>query len=141
MQAQGFEREVERCKKRADKLAAGGNIMRHGTLVPKDYIGAFVGHYPTMLAHPHEDRYINYREAMSIMGLPEDFELVGANKNNANHICQNVPVQTAQDMATEVVEYLKGNRPTVNSDYVVQFNHTQKEEYSEKGNSLEEFLI
>ena len=141
MEQQGFDREVERCKKRYEKLAAGGNIMRHGTIVPKDYIGAFVGHYPTMLAHPHEDRYINYREAMSIMGLPENFELVGANKNNANHICQNVPVQTAEDMATEVVEYLKGNRQTVNSNYVLQFNHTQKEEYSEKGNTLEEFLV
>lgn len=140
MKENGFDREVERCTKRHEKLAAGGNIMRHGTIVPKDYIGAFVGHYPTMLAHPHEDRYISYREAMSIMGLPEDFELVGASKNNANHICQNVPVQTATDMATEVVEYLKGNRQTVNSDYVVQYNHSQKEEYTEISKTLEEFL-
>jgi site-specific DNA-cytosine methylase len=140
MKDQGLEREAEKCVRRHEKLAAGGNIMRHGTIVPKDYIGAFVGHYPTMLAHPHEDRYINYREAMSIMGLPEDFELVGANKNNANHICQNVPVQTATDMATEVVEYLRGNRQTVNSDYVVQYNHSQKEEYTEISKTLEEFL-
>jgi hypothetical protein len=114
--------------------------MRRGTIIPKDYIGAFVGHYPTMLTHPHEDRYITYREAMTIMGLPEDFELVNASSKNANHICQNVPVQTATDMATEVVEYLKGNRSLVDTDYILQYNHTQKAEYSAKEQTLENFF-
>lgn len=137
----GYEKEVEKCKYRHDKLGTGKNIMRRGTIIPKDYIGAFVGHYPTMLTHPTEDRYINYREAMTIMGLPENFELVGASSKVANHICQNVPVQTATDMATEVVEYLKGNRPMVNTDYILQYNHTQKAVYSEGATAtLEEFL-
>jgi hypothetical protein len=113
--------------------------MRRTTIVPRDHIGAFVGHYPNSLAHPIEDRYINYREAMSIMGLPEDFELLNP-KKSANHICQNVPVQTATDMATEVVAYLNGERKMVDTDFIIQYNHNQKAEYTERGNTLEAFL-
>jgi len=135
----GYEKEVEKCKYRYDKIKAGGNIMRRGTIIPKDYIGAFVAHYPTMLTHPDEDRYINYREAMTIMGLPEDFELLNP-KKNYNHICQNVPVQTSKDMATEIKKYLNGELRMVDTDYVVQYNHTQKSEYLENHNTLEAFI-
>ena len=106
MEKHGYEKEVEKCKYRYAKLKAGGNIMRRGTIVPKDNIGAFVGHYPTMLTHPVEDRYITYREAMTIMGLPSDFELLNP-KKSANHICQNVPVQTATDMASKVSDLMR----------------------------------
>lgn len=135
----GYEKEVQKCDYRFDKLKSGKNIMRRGTIIPKDYIGAFVGHYPTMLTHPDEDRYINYREAMAIMGLPKDFELLNP-KRSANHICQNVPVQTARDMALEVKAYLEGQRPLVDTDYVLQYNHTQKAEYSENRTTLEGFF-
>jgi site-specific DNA-cytosine methylase len=139
MAARGLDKEVEKCNYRYEKLKAGGNIMRRGTIIPKDHIGAFVGHYPTMLTHPVEDRYITYREAMTIMGLPSDFELLNP-KKSANHICQNVPVQTATDMATEVKKYLEGELVMVDTDYVLQYNHTQKAEYIEKANTLEGFL-
>ena len=139
MEAKGYEREVEKCKYRYEKLKNGGQIMRRTTIVPRNYIGAFVGHYPNSLAHPVEDRYINYREAMTIMGLPEDFELLNP-KKNTNHICQNVPVQTATDMATEVVAYLNGERTMVDTDYILQYNHSKKSEYIEKTDTLEAFL-
>jgi site-specific DNA-cytosine methylase len=139
MKARGLDKEVDKCNYRYEKLKAGGNIMRRGTIVPKDHIGAFVGHYPTMLTHPTEDRYITYREAMTIMGLPSDFELLNP-KKNANHICQNVPVQTATDMAAETKKYLEGELPMVDTDYVLQYNHTQKAEYTEVHNTLEAFL-
>lgn len=139
MEEHGHEREVEKCARRHAKLAAGGNIMRRGTIIPKDYIGAFVGHYPTMLTHPDEDRYINYREAMAIMGLPEDFELLDA-KKSANHICQNVPVQTARDMAEEVKKYLHNELPMIDTDYIIQYNHKQRSEYVERHNTLEAFI-
>ena len=99
--------------------------MRRGTIVPKDHIGAFVGHYPNMLTHPLEDRYINYREAMTIMGLPQDFELLDPRKST-NHICQNVPVGTARDMATEISKYLDGKLEYASTDYLFQYNQGQK---------------
>ena len=120
----GFEREAASALRKHDKLESGGQIMRRGVILPKDYIGAFVGHYPTCLTHPVEDRFITYREALTIMGHPDNFELLDPHKS-ANHICQNVPVQTATDMATEVREYLAGNRPTINSTYTFQYNATR----------------
>jgi site-specific DNA-cytosine methylase len=140
MEANGHEREVEKCNYKHEKLANGGSIMRRGVIIPKDRIGAFVGHYPVMLTHPDEDRFITYREAMSIMGLPEDFELVDASPKNANHICQNVPVQTATDMASEVLATLRGERKMVDTDYILQYNGTQKLEYTDNPNTLEEFF-
>lgn len=140
MGAHGYEREVAKCAKRKAKLDAGGNLMRRGTVVPKDYIGAFVGHYPTCLTHPTFDRYITYREAMSIMGLPSNFELLDP-KKSANHICQNVPVDTARDMASEVRAYLEGKRDVIKAEYMLQHNHSQTEtiEGGSKS-SLEAFL-
>ena len=126
MGKQGYDREVVKCIRAHDKLANGQSIMRRGTMVPKNYIGAFVSHYPLMLTHPYEDRYITYRESMTIMGLPDDFELLNPRKS-INAVCQNVPVRTAQDIATEVREYLLGNRnDKVKADLILQknFNHT-----------------
>jgi site-specific DNA-cytosine methylase len=141
MAKEGLEREVAKCAKRQAKLDAGGNLMRRGTVVPKDYIGAFVGHYPTCLTHPDYDRFITYREAMSIMGLPENFELLDP-KKSANHICQNVPVKTAFDMATEVREVLLGHRDYVSSDVVFQHNHTQTHKVEKQlSHTLEDLLL
>ena len=36
--------------------------------------------------HPDEDRYLNIREMMHLMGLPHDFEI--DNVKNFNHIAQ-----------------------------------------------------
>jgi site-specific DNA-cytosine methylase len=141
MKKNGHPEEVEKCIRKYEKLEAGGSIMRRGVIVPKDHIGAFVGHYPVMLTHPDEDRFITYREAMSIMGMPEDFELVDANPKNANHICQNVPVPTATDMATEVLAVLNGQRTMVDTDYILQYNGTKTAEYITTGNTLEGFFV
>lgn len=136
----GFPKEVEKCKRKFDKLAAGGSIMRRGVVVPKDYIGAFVGHYPTSLTHPIEDRFITYREGLAIMGHPSDFELLDYEKN-ANHICQNVPVQTATDMATEIKAVLEDQREWVNGTLMFQYNHAERcELIDENKGSLVEFI-
>jgi site-specific DNA-cytosine methylase len=125
MEANGFPGEVEKCIYKHDKLAAGGSIMRRGVVVPKDRIGAFVGWYPTSLTHPDEDRFIDYREAMTIMGLPSDFELLDP-KKSTNHICQNVPVLTAKDMADEVIASLEGRRDWVDATQAIQYNTTRE---------------
>jgi site-specific DNA-cytosine methylase len=135
----GYEREAASALRKHEKLESGGSIMRRGVIVPKDFIGAFVGHYPTMLTHPVEDRFITYREALSIMGHPDNFELLDP-KNSSNHICQNVPVQTAADMATEVREYLAGNRQTIDSTYTVQYNGTRTIQANERHTTLAEFI-
>lgn len=142
MQTQGLDRAVERCKRISAKLTTGGNIMRRLSTIPKDYIGAFVGHYPTQLTHYSEDRYITYREAMTIMGLPGDFELLNPARN-LNHVCQNVPVSTAADMANEIKESLAGNRDMIQAPLVYQYNAQKRYEVRrvEELNTLEEFFV
>jgi site-specific DNA-cytosine methylase len=140
MGSNGYPKERDRCLRRHEKLQAGGSIMRRGTIVPKGHIGAFVGHYPTMLTHPHQDRYISYREAMTIMNLPLDFELLDPEKS-VNHICQNVPVSTARDMALEVRAYLEGRRNMINSSYVFQHNASKSlDDMDDIKSNLEIFL-
>ena len=121
MEKNNYLKEAEKCKRKYEKLANNGNIMRRFTQIPYNYIGAFVGHHPVTLTHPYEDRYITYREAMNIMGLPSDFELLNPEKSS-NHICQNVHFQTAQDMALEVQAVMNNNRPYVNTDFLLQNN-------------------
>lgn len=132
MNKNGYDKEVAKCERKYLKLASGGNIMRRGTIVPKDYIGAFVGHYPEVTTHPYEDRYLSYRESMSIMGLPLDFELLNP-KKNVNHICQNVPFQTAHDMTSEIKAVFEGERKFSETDYLFQNNYNGSyEDWNEK---------
>ena len=140
MKENGFDDEVEKCIYRADKLERGLEVMHRGVTVPKDRIGAFVGHYPMMLTHPDLDRFITYREAMTIMGLPSDFELLNPNTTTRNHICQNVPVQTAFDMASEVLAVLTNKRTMLDVDYLLQHNATQSEEYETTVSTLDQFF-
>ena len=141
MTKQGLDRQAERCERIHAKLGQGLNIMRRLTTVPKNFIGAFVGHYPGMLTHYNQDRYITYREAMSIMGLPYDFELLNPNRF-LNHVCQNVPVGTATDMANEIKAALNGERDWLKGDLLYQYNASQRYELADTSEKscLSEFI-
>jgi len=141
MTSQGLDNVAKRCERIYQKLQTDANIMRRLTTIPKGHIGAFVGHYPMMLTHYNEDRYITYREAMTIMGLPHDFELLQP-KKFLNHVCQNVPVGTATDMANEVKAVLNGERDWVNGSLLYQYNGQKTYELkdTEPRPSLEEFF-
>ena len=130
---------ADKCQRMYEKLAAGGNIMRKQTTIPKDYIGAFVGHMPTLLTHPDEDRYLTIRECLDIMKMPADFELLGGRKN-LNMICQNVPVTTSTDMAKSVYEVLEGNYDRITANFLIQSNHTQSHEVEIEPSTLESFI-
>lgn len=138
---QGYDKLASKMDAIQDKLDAGGNIMRRASYIPKDYIGAFVGHLPVSMTHPTEDRYLTYRECMTIMGLPQDFQLLSPAKN-LNHVCQNVPVGTATDMALEIKATLEGKRDMLNGSLMYQFNPQKTFEIrdSEPPGSLESFL-
>lgn len=137
----GLTKMANKCQAMNDKLATGGNIMRRASYIPKDYTGAFVGHLPVSMTHPIEDRYLTYRECMSIMGLPYDFELLNPSQS-LNHVCQNVPVGTATDMAMEIKAVLEGKRDMLNASLLYQFNNNQTYEVrdTEPIPSLESFF-
>jgi site-specific DNA-cytosine methylase len=142
MFANGFEKQAIRCKVMHSKLASGGNIMRRGVYVPKNYIGAFVGSAPTKLTHPDIDRHLTIRECLNIMGLPQDFILQGGVKN-LNHICQNVPVTTAMDMAEEVLKFCDGrlDNQMWNVDFIVQDNKNESVISENKPLQLDAFMV
>jgi site-specific DNA-cytosine methylase len=133
----GYEKEAAKCLRIDTKYRAGGNIMKRGIEFGKGHTSAFVGHFATSLVHPDEDRFISIREALSIMKMPKDFQLVGG-KKNLNMICQNVPVTTAQDMAQSVKDYLDGRLDTMKTRFIRQSNVNQSHELEE--NTLEDFL-
>jgi hypothetical protein len=43
-------------------------------------------------------------------------------------------------MANEVKKYLNNELKMIDTDYIMQYNHSQKEEYIERHNTLEEFI-
>lgn len=139
MSANGFDKQTKRCLEIHKKLESGGNIMRKTTEIPKDYIGAFVGHMPTCLTHPDEDRYLTIRECLAIMKMPKDFQLQGGRKN-LNMICQNVPVTTAEDMAFNIKEWLDGNLDSREADFAVFDNKTKTSLHEEVPQTLESFI-
>lgn len=139
MRSQGKERVAEKCDRVHEKLESGGNVMRRTSIVPKDFIGAFVGHLPGMLMHPTSERFLSVRECLDIMKMPKDFELVGGRKN-INMICQNVPVTTAEDMAREVQSFLAGESRVVDSEFVIQDNKSQHL-YAQKDEPTLEYLL
>lgn len=49
--------------------------------------------------HPTEDRLLNVRELLTLMGMPYDFELQGDFMKTGRQIGQNVPVKTAEWIA------------------------------------------
>ena len=142
MQSQGYTKLAERCLKMHNKLSQGGNIMRKLCHFPKGTIGAFVGHMPKNLTHPDEDRYLTIRECMSIMKLPNDFILQGGVKN-LNHICQNVPVATAEDMAEHVQKFVDGrlNNQMIDTDFLIQDNTNHKLKFEKNSVQLDAFMV
>ena len=138
----GFDKEAAKAMMIYNKLEAGNNVMRRLVTIPKDYIGAFVGHLPFELAHPDLDRYLTIRECLTIMGLPDDFVLQGG-KKNLNHICQNVPVTTASDMADNVLRYVSGymDNQLIDTDFLVQDNKSQENFYEKSPLQLDQFMV
>lgn len=138
MSANGHDKLAAKCQKIEPKLKAGGNIMRKTVEVPKDYIGAFVGHLLMNLTHPTSDRFINVREALDIMKMPKDFQLLDAPRT-LNMVAQNVPVSTAQDMVYNIVDYYEGKLNTHKVDNLIQDNKTKKLHF-EYTNALDAFM-
>ena len=62
---------------------------------------------------------------------------------NLNHICQNVPVTTATDMATEVLKFCDGrlDNQLWDQDFMVQDNKNESIISENKPLQLDEFMV
>lgn len=114
---------LNRCK---EKISKGGNIWDSSpSFIGYDKINALVGKGMCTTIHPYEERFFNIREMLSLMGMPNDFELLGG-KKNINHIAQNVPVNTSKDWHEQVLKFINGELKTSNSDYIMQNNYKKQ---------------
>jgi site-specific DNA-cytosine methylase len=133
---QGFdEKHVNKALHMQKKVNAGKNYWTHGVIIPKGIISSYIGVLASELINPFTEKYISYRDALNIMSMPENFELLNPSKS-LNHICQNVPVNTAADMARFVNMYLDGGTETVATDLFKQSNVNEQTYYEIERNSL-----
>ena len=113
---------------RYNKIQQGLRFYSDEPTMYSDYTAAITGKNVNLTLHPKELRYLTTREAMSLMGLPEDFELA---TGNTAHITQNVPVCTAKDMTEQVIKFCKGELKMSDYKYLKQNNLKQQIEHKE----------
>jgi len=145
MESMSFpEKFSKRARAMQEKLDQGRGYWAHGITVPKGQIPSFIGAMPHYLVNPFQGRFLTLREGLRIMKIPDDFNMVGSSPQspaNANHICQNVPVTTAADMAEFVLEYLRGETDKVSGSFVKQSNAKRGHTIvSREESTLDEFI-
>lgn len=107
------------------KFAMGLGIWNGSVHVFQDYTAAIIGRNLNDTIHPSEDRSLTIREAMHMMGLPHDYELINP-RRNINHIAQNVTTCSSKAMTEQAIKFLRGELPFSNSSYIKQDNWNKK---------------
>ena len=102
----GNKKFIDILKHQKDKLDQDKNYWDLSPHFFYDKYSALVGRNLLNGVHPIENRYLNIREMLHLMGMPHDFEITS--KSKFNHIAQNVPVGTAKDLANEVNKFCLG---------------------------------
>lgn len=104
------------------KLGMGKNFrLSHRVLcVDKHHVYAVVGEMMERNVHPTEDRRMNIREYLWLMGMPHDFHI--EDPKNYSKIPQNCPVTTNEDITREVVAILGGERKMSDHRFEMQNN-------------------
>lgn len=145
-----FEKHAARAEAIQKKLDDNKGYYSHGgTTIPKNIIPAFIAPALYSTVQPFENRYISLREALRIMKMPDNFNLLldqkSGNINNPNVICQNVPVTTAKDMMHFVLKYLNHDVELIpNTSFIKQsnFNKSFDIQIQTKTNgSINEFFV
>ena len=108
-----------------DKLGRGLGYWDDSPKFMGDHFTAVITKNVSFAAHPTEDRFFNIRELLHLMGMPHDF-VVENPQRNWNHICQNVPVNTAADWAREVVKFCRGELEMTPWAFIKQDNCSQR---------------
>lgn len=74
----------------------------------QNHTNALMWKVTTYMVHPRKDRFVNTRELMSWMGLPDNYPTIP--KKDMNKIFQNVPVNTVRTLVDEMKAALDGKR-------------------------------
>jgi site-specific DNA-cytosine methylase len=139
----GYDKNAKRCRVIQKKLDANLNYWGHGLMVGKGIIPSFVAVLPHSLINPYTQKFLTIRECLRIMKMPEDMILCGDKPERViNHICQNVPVSTAADVASGVLSFLDGKCKAIPSTIVMQNNKKREiQGIKENSNTIEKFFV
>jgi len=107
-----------------DKLSRGLGYWDDSPKFMGDHFTAVITKNVVYAVHPVEDRFLNIREIMHLMGLPHDFQI--DDPKNWNHVCQNVPLNTASDWAAEVLRFCRNEAEMTNFSFLKQDNCSQR---------------
>ena len=121
----GTERNIKLAEHAKAKFDAGKGIWDGSVHIFEDYMNAVIGRNMADTVHPTEDRSLTIREAMHMMGLPHDMELLGG-RSSVNHIAQNVPTCTAQFVVEQAVKFVEGKLPNSGLKYLKQDNWNKR---------------
>ena len=123
MHGQGKRTPMYYIDYRWGKVKQGLGYFAPQPIVYKGAANAVISKNMWWTLHPIENRYLTTREIMSLMGLPNDFELI---TKNLQQVTQNVPVCTAKDMTEQVVKFINGELPMTPYNFIKQNNLQQK---------------
>lgn len=104
-----------------EKFARGKGVWDSSIHYDKDQINAVISRNMGDYVHPTEERRMNVREFLHLMGHPHEYELVEPMKNFAA-LSQNVPVCTAKTWSGEVIKFVNGELPFSTTDFLKQNN-------------------
>jgi len=102
------------------EMGKGARINYRVLELDKDYTYAVIGEMMGKQIHPVEDRLLNIREFLWLMGMPFDYEI--DNPRDYIKLSQNAPVNTCMDITTEIIEIINGNRNFAKSSVYMQDN-------------------
>lgn len=116
-----------------DLVKSGRGVWDASPKVVSKYAPAVMFKNFERIVHPYEDRFLNVRELMSLMGFPVDFRLHLAEdkaqetalSEAIHHLSQNVPVATARDMGMYVRDVLERKIPLSDTDFYLFDNVKQ----------------
>lgn len=114
---------------RWDKIKRGLGYFAPQPQVYKGATNAIISKNMHWTLHPTEQRFLTTREIMALMGMPSDFELISG---NLQHVTQNVPVTTAQNMTDEVIKFINNELKMTTSNFIKQNNLSQKIDWEEQ---------
>eukprot|EP00092_Neocalanus_flemingeri_P036013 GFUD01039212.1.p1 GENE.GFUD01039212.1~~GFUD01039212.1.p1 ORF type:complete len:667 (+),score=167.98 GFUD01039212.1:101-2101(+) len=115
---------VQYLEHQKEKLSRGLGYWDDSPKFMGDHFTAVITKNVVFAVHPEEDRFLNIREIMHLMGLPHDFQI--DDPKNWNHVCQNVPLNTAADWAGEVLKFCRGEAEMTNFSFLKQDNCSQR---------------
>ena len=123
MHGQGKRTPMYYIDYRWGKVKQGLGYFAPQPIVYKGAANAVISKNMWWTLHPTENRYLTTREIMSLMGLPNDFELI---TKNLQQVTQNVPVCTAKDMTEQVIKFINGELQMTPYNFIKQNNLQQK---------------